>query len=127
MARIKKQESPIIRLTRWSVTFPLPKKGSNDLNNGGDTTIFGVDAEGKERVYAQVPPERWEEWAKTDPLWDHAQKTLFQHLLSDPSTRDTVIKINILAALEKGDGKTAIKFWNALCESTKAKLIAKPE
>jgi hypothetical protein len=127
MDRVEKQESPIVRLTRWSVTLSLPKEGINDPKKDGDKTIYGVDAEGNEKVYAQVPSEQWEEWSKTDLLWNQAQKVMFQHLLSDPKTRDTVIKINIQAALEKGDEETAIELWNALSESAKAELTAKPE
>jgi len=52
---------------------------------------------------------------------------MFDCLLSDQSTRDTVIKINIQAALEKGNEDTAIRLWNALSESAKAELMAKPE
>jgi hypothetical protein len=52
---------------------------------------------------------------------------MFDHLLSDPNTRDTLIKINIQAALEKGDEDTAIRLWNALSESAKAELMPKPE
>ena len=127
MDRVEKQESPIVRLTRWSVTLSLPKKGINDPKKDCDKTIYGVDVEGNEKVYAQVPSEQWEEWSKTDPLWKQAQKAMFQRLLSDPKTRDTVIKINMKAALEKGDEETAIKLWNALSESAKAELMAKPE
>jgi hypothetical protein len=127
MDRVEKQESPIIRLTRWSVALSWPKKGSKDTKKDGDTTIYGVDAQGNEKVYAQVSSERWEEWSKTDPLWNQAQKVMFQHLLSNPKTRDTVIKINIQAALEKGDEETVIKLWNALSESAKAELMPKPE
>jgi Fe-S cluster biosynthesis and repair protein YggX len=127
MSRIKKQESPIIRLTRWSVTLSLPKKGTKQPEKNGDTTLYGVDAEGNERIYAQIPSELWEEWSKTDLLWNQAQKAIFQHLLSNPSTRDIVIKINIQAALKKGDEDTAIKLWDALSESSKAELMAKPE
>ena len=127
MDRVEKQESSIVWLTRWSVTSSLPKKGTNDPKKDGDKTIYGVDAEGNERVYAQVPSEQWEEWSKTDPLWKQAQKAMFQYLLSDPKTRDTVIKINIKAALEKGDEETAIKLWDALSESAKAQLMAKLE
>ncbi len=127
MVRIKKQESPIIRLTRWSVTLSLPKKGSKNPKKDGDTTVYGVDAEGNERLYAQIPSKQWEKWSNADPLWSDAQKAMFQHLLSDPGTRDTVIQINLQAALEKGDKETAIKLWNALSESAKAELMAKPE
>lgn len=127
MERIKKHESPIIRLTRWSVKTSLPKKGSKKLEKHGDTTVYGVDAEGKEKVYAQIRSEHWEEWSKKDPLWSQAQSMVFDRLLTNPNTRDIVIKINIQAALEKGEEETAIKLWNALFDSTKAKLIDKPE
>ena len=127
MDRVEKQEYPIIRLTRWSVTLPLPKKGSNDPKKDGDTTIYGVDAEGKERVYVQLPYKQFKKWSKTDSLWRQAQSAMFDRLLSDPSTRDTVIKINIQAALEKGDEGAAIRLWNALSDSAKAGLMAKPE
>ncbi len=122
---VEKKESQIVRLTRWSVTLSLPEKESKDPKKDGDRTIYGVDAEGNERVYARVPSERWQKWSKTDPLWNQTQKAMFQRLLSDPKTRDTVIKINIQAALEKDDEETAIKLWSALSESAKAELIAK--
>jgi hypothetical protein len=127
MDKVVKQESPIIRVTRWSVKISLLKQGSKESKKDGDTTIYGVDAEGKERVYAHVPSEQWEEWSKTDHLWNQAQSVMFDRLLSDPSTRDTVIKINIQAALEKGDEDTAIKLWNVLSETAKVELMAKPE
>jgi len=125
--RIEKQGPPIIRLTRWETTLSLPKKGSKAPENDGDTTLYGVDAEGNEKVYAQIPSEQWEEWSTTDPLWREAQSAIFQHLLSDPKTRDTVIQINLQSALEKGDKETAVKLWNALSDSAKAKLMAKPD
>ncbi|AQX72744.1 hypothetical protein [Dehalococcoides mccartyi] len=125
MEGIQKQESPIIRVTSWSVEMPFPKKGSKKPEKHGDTTIYGVDAEGNEKIYAQVPSQRWEEWSKTDPLWNQAQSAMFDHLLSDPMTRDFVIQVNIQAALEKGDEEMAVKLWNALSESAKAELKAR--
>ena len=125
MERIKKQESPILRLTRWQVEASLSKKSSKELPKCENWTIYGVDAEGNERVYVQVPSKQFEKWSKTDPLWSKAREAMFQGLLADPSTRDTVIKINIQAALEKGDEETAMKLWSALSESAKAKLMAK--
>ena len=127
MERIKKQESPIIRLTRWQVEVSLSKKSSKEPSKGKNWTIYGVDAEGNERLYAQVPYGQFKKWSKTDHLWSQAQSAMFGRLLSDPSTRDTVIKINIQAALEKGDEDTAIRLWNALSDSAKAELMAKPE
>ncbi len=114
-------------LTRWQVEASLSKKSSKELPKCENWTIYGVDAEGNERVYAQVPYEQYEKWSKTDHLWRQAQSAMFDRLLSDPSTRDTVIKINIQAALEKGDKDTAIRLWNALSDSAKAELMAKPE
>ena len=125
MKRIKKQDSPIVRLTRWQLEVSLSNKPSKDPPKGKSWTIYGVDAEGNERVYAQVPYEQFEKWSETDHLWSQAQSVMFDRLLSDPSTRDTVIKINIQAALEKGDEDAAIRLWNALSESTKAELVAK--
>jgi hypothetical protein len=125
MEKIQRQDSPIVRVTRWSVMISLPKKGNKKPEKHGDWTIYGVDAEGQEKVYAQIRSEEWEQWSKTDPLWKEAQSDMFDHLLSNPKTRDLVIKINIQAALEKGDEDTAIKLWNALSESAKRELIAK--
>jgi hypothetical protein len=127
MERIKKKESSIIRLTRWQVETFLPKKSINESPKSENWTIYGVDAEGIERVYARVPNEEFEKWSKTDHLWGRAQSAMFARLLSHPRTRDLVIKINIQAALEKGDEDIAIKLWNALSDSAKAELMAKPE
>lgn len=128
MARIKKQESPIIRLTRFQIQTSLPKKGSEVLTEDTIHTFYGVDAEGNERVYAQLKSDKqFKKWSKTDPLYSQAQSAMFDHLLSNPNTRDIVILINIEAALKKADEKTAIELWNALSESTKAELMANAE
>jgi hypothetical protein len=127
MDKVKKGESSILRLTRWSVTYSMPVKGRKDTEKVGDTTIFGVDAQGNERIYAQVPSSQWRKWSNTDPLWKQARSVIFTHLLSDPRTRDSIIVINIQIALGKGDEKTAVQLWNTLSESAKAKLMAKSE
>jgi hypothetical protein len=125
MARIKKQESPIIQLTHWVLETTLPEKGVKKLPKDGNRTIYGVDTEGNERVYAKVTPKQWEKWSKTDPLWKQARSAMFDYLLSDPSTRDFVIKTNLQYALEKGYNETAIKLWKALSDSTKTELMLK--
>ncbi|AMU86006.1 hypothetical protein [Dehalococcoides mccartyi] len=127
MEEIQKQESPIIRVTGWSVEMPFPKKGGKKPEKHGDTTIYGVDAEGNEKVYAQVPSQQWEEWSKKDPLWNKAHNAMLEHLLSDPETRDFVIQVNIQAALDDGDEEMAIRLWNTLSESAKAELKARSE
>jgi hypothetical protein len=128
MARTKKQESPIIRLRRFEIQTDLPKKFGKEPPKETIHTFYGVDAEGNERVYARLQSdEQFKKWSKKDPLWREAQSAIFDHLLSDPSTRDIVIKINLQSALEKGEEETAIKLWNALSDSAKAELRAKPE
>jgi len=87
MERIKRQESPIIRLTRWQMEVSLSnKKSSKEPPKDENWTIYGVDAEGNERVYAQVPSEQFKKWSKSDRLWSQAQSALFDRLLSNPST-----------------------------------------
>ena len=127
MSRTKNQESPIIRLTRFEIQIALPKKADKEFPKETIHTFYGVDAEGNERVYAQLSNEQFKKWSKIDPLWHQAQSAMFDHLLSNPNTRDTVIKINLQSALEEGDEETAIKLWNALSKSAKAELMAKPE
>jgi hypothetical protein len=126
MARTKKQESPIIRLTRFQIQTSLPKKTGKETPKDTIHTFYGVDAERNERVYAQLQSnEQFEKWSKIDPLWSQAQKEMFQRLLSNLRTRDTVIKFNLQSALEKGDEETAEKLWEALSDPVKAGLIAK--
>jgi len=128
MPRIKKQESPIIRLTRFEIQVFPPKKGSKEPPKDSIHTFYGVDAEENERVYVELKSDKqFKKWKETDPLWKQAQSAMFDDLLSDPKTRDFVIKVNLQAALENGDEEMAIKLWNALSEPTKAELRAKPE
>jgi hypothetical protein len=126
MERIKEKESPIVRLTRWQVETSLPRKSINTSPKSENWTIYGVDSEGIEKIYAQVPNEQFQTWAKTDRLWGRAQSAMFARLLSDPRTRDLVIKINIKEALEKDDNNSAIMLWNALSDSAKSELAHPP-
>lgn len=128
MARTKNKESPIIRLTRFEIQTSLQKKAGKEPPKETLHTFYGVDAEGNERLYARLQSdEQFKKWSKTDPLWSKAQSAMFDKLLSNPSTRDVVIQINIKAALDKGDEKATFELWNALSESSKAKFMTKPE
>ena len=128
MAKTKKQELPIIRLTRFEIHITSPKKAGKEFPQKTVHTFYGVDAQGNERVYAQLQSDaQFKKWSKIDPLWSQAQSAMFHRLLSNPRTRDTVIKINLQSALEKGEEETAVKLWNALSASAKAKLMSKPE
>ena len=64
MARIKKQESPIIRLTRFQIKIASPKKADKELPKKTIHTFYGVDAEGNERVYAQLSDEQFKNGRK---------------------------------------------------------------
>jgi hypothetical protein len=64
MARTKKQESPIIRLTRFQIHIALPKKAGKELPKKTIHTFYGVDAEGNERVYAQLSDEQFKNGRK---------------------------------------------------------------
>jgi hypothetical protein len=128
MDKIKKQESTIIRLTRWKVEVALSKKKSSKEHPQNEIcTIYGIDEEGKETVYAQLPYKRFKKWSKTNSLWRQAQSSMFRCLLSDPRTRNTLIRINLRAALEKGDEDAAIRLWNAMSVSDKVEFLDKPE
>jgi hypothetical protein len=127
VARTKKQEHPIIRLTRFEIQITVPKKEDKESTKETIHTFYGVDAEGNERVYAQLSDEQFKKWSKKDSLWLQAQSAMFHRLLSKPKTRDSLIRINLKAALENGDEKMAAKLWDALSESAKAELMPKPE
>ena len=125
MKRTDKQESSVIRLTRWEVSISYPKKVDKSPSKSRNYTVYGVDSEGNERVYAKVSSRQWGKWSETDPLWIQARSAMFESLLSNPRTRDIVIKIKLQGALKKGDKESAIKLWNFLSESAKAELLAK--
>jgi hypothetical protein len=115
-------------LTRFEIQIATPKKAGKEFPKETVHTFYGVDAQGNERVYAQLQSDaQFKKWSKIDPLWSQAQSAMFHRLLSNPRTRDTVIKINLQSALEKGEEETAVKLWNALSASAKAKLMPKPE
>jgi hypothetical protein len=54
MARTKKRESPIIRLTRFPIQTALPNKAGKESPKKTIHTFYGANAEGNERVYAQL-------------------------------------------------------------------------
>ena len=64
MARTKKQELPIIRLTRFQINITSPKKAGKELPKKTIHTFYGVDAKGNERVYAQLSDEQFKNGRK---------------------------------------------------------------
>ena len=125
MAR-KKQKvevQGIQHISRWTANIKI---------DSGDTrwTFYGVDASGAEEVYAECATnEEFERFKGADPLWKEASGAMFRRLLDDPRTRDTVLKINIRAALDKGDRSTAIELIKALSPEALAEVLkqAKPD
>jgi hypothetical protein len=107
-------EQPIVRITSLRVAGIETGRGKNRRTDHR-YTVFGVDATGNERVYVEhANDHEHEEWKESDPLWQEAQSAMFDRLLAEPGTRDTVLQINIAAALEKGDSETAWKLARAL-------------
>ena len=51
--------------------------------------------------------KEYKEWEKAGPVWRQAEDAVIGRLLDNPATRDWVIKLNALAAYEKGDVDTA--------------------
>jgi len=69
MAKTKKQELPIIRLTRFQIHITSPKKEGKESPKETIHTFYGVDAEGNERVYAELQSdEQFKKWSKIEPL-----------------------------------------------------------
>ena len=103
------QRQPIVRLTRWETSFSMPARCKRQDAEARRFTYYGVDADGVEHVYAEHDSEEVDkQWRATDPLWREAHSRTMQVLLADPATRDTVLRINIKAALDAGDTETAV-------------------
>jgi hypothetical protein len=108
-------ERPIVRITRLSIASSDTGRGKNRHTVPTRFTVYGVDASGNERVYVEHTSEQEHEaWRASDPLWHQAQGAMFDKLLANPSTRDTVLQINIAAALKDGDTETAAKLAQRL-------------
>lgn len=78
-----------------------------------------VDGDGIGRIYAEQTTEaEHRAWCATDPLRRPAQQAMFARLLSSRKTRDTALRINIAAAQEAGDWKTAMTLAQHLSAET---------
>lgn len=110
----------IVRITRWSVEGGSARQEAEVSR----WIIYGVDEGGVERVYAEHTTEaEHRAWCATDPLWRQAQQAMFASLLSNPKTRDTVLRINIAAALEAGDREMAMTLAQHLSAETWQRLL----
>ena len=113
------EAKPIVRLTRWSVASNDTGRGKRRRTEAVRWTIYGIDAEGIERVYVEHTTEaEHDAWRATDPLWAAAQRASFAKLLADPRTRDFVLRINIKAALDTGDTEMALALARHLSPET---------
>lgn len=100
-------EQAIVRITSLRIATSEIGRGKNRRMEHR-FTVYGVDASGNERVYVEHADEQEHEaWRASDPLWREAQSAMFDRLLANPGTRDTVLQINIASALKKGDAETA--------------------
>ena len=126
MPRKKPNAEPqgILHISRWTANIKI---------DSGDTrwTFYGVGASGAEEIYAECTTrEEFDRFKASDALWREASAAIFRRLLDDPRTRDTVLRINIKAALDKGDNETAIELIKALSPEALAEVLKrspKPE
>ena len=117
-------QDPVTRITRWTTSISLPKVTGPKLNQDNQQyVVFGEDAQGTERVYAHFGTRaEFETWAGIDPLWKEGKSSMFRHLLKNPGTRDLVIRINLKAALDRGDMETAMELCRHLSPEARAEL-----
>jgi hypothetical protein len=105
----------IVCITSLSVSASEVGRGKDRRTETTRFTVYGADASGRERVYVEhTSEEEHVAWRASDPLWREALSAMVDRLLADPATRDTVLQINIAAALEEGDTETAITPAKAL-------------
>jgi hypothetical protein len=125
MADESEATKPIIRITRWSVAVSATGRGKKQSAETQHWTIYGVDTDGVERVYVEhASDEEHELWRISDPLWHEAQAAMIQRLLENPATRDTVLKINIKAAIDVGNLETAAELARHLSPKVLNQLTA---
>jgi len=115
---------PVVRISRYSIQCLHPSsRGNRRKTESTRWTFYGVDEEGAERIYAEHnTEEEYKAWIETDPLWHEEQHALIKRLLDNPGARDTVIKINVAAAINKGDIGTAAELAQHLSPGALSKL-----
>ncbi len=98
----------IVRLTRWSTSIQMPDRKKKEPGAPARWTLYGVDDQGVEGVYIEgLTDEEFQAFGVSDKLAREATRRLFARLLRNPAMRDFVLGINIKAALDAGDKKTA--------------------
>lgn len=118
-------QSPVVRLTRWECQGVSKGRGRQQRLETTRWVVYGVDAQGAERVYADHrTEEEHNAWCETDPLWKEAQRAMIGKLLDNPKTRDLVLQINIKGALDKGDTETAVALAKHLSPEAWQRLMA---
>lgn len=116
---------PIVRITQVVEHASFGGRGKKFRIDSQRWTVYGVDAEGVERVYLEhTTKEEYKAWLATDPLWREAQRAVVDRFLADPQTRDTMIRLAIGAALDKGDMETVAKLVPHLPPEVRDRLTA---
>lgn len=117
-------DPPIVRISSLGIAVNHVGHGKGDRTTPTRFTVYGVDADGNERVSVEHGSEQEHaERRASDPLWRAAQHALFDRLLANPSTRDTVLQITIASALEHGDTETAATLARHLSPKRFAELF----
>lgn len=116
-------EHPVVRISRLELTIDGIERDAQGGGLSRRCTVYGVDAEGQERVYAEHADEdEHNAWLESDPLWREAQRAIFGRLLDNPQTRDFALQVYIKAALDAGDTETAVALVRCLSSETWARL-----
>lgn len=120
------ERQPTVRISRLCVEESMTGRGKQRCAETRRWTVYGVDADGVEQVYAEhTTEEEHRAWQASDPLWREAQGALISRLLQNPATRDVVLQINIKAALDAGDIKSAATLAQHLSPATLRRLTGK--
>lgn len=96
MERTPVDKTPIVRITRFEEHASTSGRGKKFRIVPQRWTVYGVDAEGIERVYVEhTTEEEHKAWLATDALWHEAQLAVVDRFLADPRTRGMMIRLAI--------------------------------
>jgi hypothetical protein len=123
MERGGTDKPPIVRITRLEEHVSFGGRGKKFRIDPQRWIVYGVDAEGAERVYVEhTTKENHEAWLGTDPLWREAQRAIMNRLLGDPQTLEVVVRMAIGTALDRGNMDTATVLARHLSPETLRRL-----
>lgn len=118
-------KTPFVRISQAVLHASISGRGKSQRIEPQRWTVYGIDSDGVERVYAEHTEDEHEAWLAADPLWHAAQKALVERLFRDPATRDTLLGMIVGFALDKGDIDTAVALFRHISHETLRGLAVK--